>query len=336
MANHTVKVMFTDMYRSFDLREAEQIFEWRMISKHWQPMLSDDPDFLFYSCFGQEHLKYNCIRIFYTPENIRPRFDRCDYAFSYDLPITQRNYRLPIYRRWPEYKNLLRPRDPDKIAAQKRQFCAFMVSNPHAIERIDFFNRLSKYKKVDSGGGYLNNIGYRIERGSQNKLDWMRNYKFSITFENSCYPGYTTEKLMHALLADTIPIYWGNPLASLDFNPKAFINCHDYSSFDDVVELVREIDQNEALYKGYLSQPYLTNNVETDFCKEENIVARYDEILSSRKYYISPGIKRLQKPLYGWYKLDTAVGKLFRKVKAYGEQAFSIIKARLFHKQSEN
>ena len=336
MANHTVKVMFTDMYRSFDLREAEQIFEWRMISKHWQPMLSDDPDFLFYSCFGQEHLKYNCIRIFYTPENIRPRFDRCDYAFSYDLPITQRNYRLPIYRRWPEYKNLLRPRDPDKIAAQKRQFCAFMVSNPHAIERIDFFNRLSKYKKVDSGGGYLNNIGYRVERGSQNKLDWMRNYKFSITFENSCYPGYTTEKLMHALLADTIPIYWGNPLASLDFNPKAFINCHDYSSFDDVVELVREIDQNEALYKGYLSQPYLTNNVETDFCKEENIVARYDEILSSRKYYISPGIKRLQKPLYGWYKLDTAVGKLFRKVKAYGEQAFSIIKARLFHKQSEN
>jgi hypothetical protein len=336
MANHTVKVMFTDMYRSFDLREAEQIFEWRMISKHWQPMLSDDPDFLFYSCFGQEHLKYNCIRIFYTPENIRPRFDRCDYAFSYDLPITQRNYRLPIYRRWPEYKNLLRPRDPDKIAAQKRQFCAFMVSNPHAIERIDLFNRLSKYKKVDSGGGYLNNIGYRIERGSQNKLDWMRNYKFSITFENSCYPGYTTEKLMHALLADTIPIYWGNPLASLDFNPKAFINCHDYSSFDDVVELVREIDQNEALYKGYLSQPYLTNNVETDFCKEENIVARYDEILSSRKYYISPGIKRLQKPLYGWYKLDTAVGKLFRKVKAYGGQAFSIIKARLFHKQSEN
>ena len=336
MANHTVKVMFTDKYRSFDLREAEQIFEWRMISKHWQPMLSDDPDFLFYSCFGQEHLKYNCIRIFYTPENIRPRFDRCDYAFSYDLPITQRNYRLPIYRRWPEYKNLLRPRDPDKIAAQKRQFCAFMVSNPHAIERIDFFNRLSKYKKVDSGGGYLNNIGYRIERGSQNKLDWMRNYKFSITFENSCYPGYTTEKLMHALLADTIPIYWGNPLASLDFNPKAFINCHDYSSLDDVVELVREIDQNEALYKGYLSQPYLTNNVETDFCKEENIVARYDEILSSRKYYISPGIKRLQKPLYGWYKLDTAVGKLFRKVKAYGGQAFSIIKARLFHKQSEN
>ncbi len=336
MANKTIKIMFTDMYRSFDLREADQIFEWRMISKHWQPVLSDEPDFLFYSCFGLDHLKYDCIRIFYTPENVRPRFYRCDYAFSFDFPINERNYRLPIYRRWPEYQELFRPRDPDKIAAQKRQFCGFMVSNPNAVERIDFFNHLSKYKKVDSGGGYLNNIGYHVERGSQNKLDWMRNYKFSITFENSCYPGYTTEKLMHALISDTIPIYWGNPLASLDFNPKAFINCHDHASFDDVVELVREIDQNEALYKEYLSQPYLTNNAETEFCKEENITARYDEILSSKKYYISPGIKRLQKPLYAWYKLETAGRKLFRKVKAYRGHAFSIFKARLFRSRNEN
>jgi hypothetical protein len=334
MNNNEIKVMFTDMYRSFDIHQAEQSFEWRMISKHWHPVLSDDPDFLFYSCFGKEHLKYDCIRIFYTPENIRPRFDRCDFAFSYDLPITERNYRLPIYRRWPEYKDLFRPRDPEKIVAQKRQFCGFMVSNPHAVERIDFFNRLSKYKKVDSGGGYLNNIGYRVERGSQNKLDWMRNYKFSITFENSSYPGYTTEKLMHALITDTIPIYWGNPLASLDFNPKAFINCHDYPSFDDVVELVREIDQNDSLYMEYLSQPYLTDNMETEFCKEENIVARYDEILSSRKFYISPGIKRLQKPLYSWYRLETTARKLFRKVRAYSKQAVAMIKTKTFRKRN--
>jgi hypothetical protein len=52
---------------------------------------------------------------------------------------------------------------------------------------------------------------------------------------------------MHALITDTIPIYWGNPLASLDFNPKAFINCHDYKSFDEVIELVKEIDSNETL-----------------------------------------------------------------------------------------
>lgn len=334
MDNKLIKVAFSDMQRPFNKGHIELSFEWRMISKHWNPVISTDPDFLFYSCNGNDYLKFNCIRTFYTPENIRPRFDRCDYAFSYDLPITQRNYRLPIYRRWPEYKNLLRPRDPDKIAAQKRQFCAFMVSNPHAIERIDFFNRLSKYKKVDSGGGYLNNIGYRIERGSQNKLDWMRNYKFSITFENSSYPGYTTEKLMHALLADTIPIYWGNPLASLDFNPKAFINCHDYSSFDDVVELVREIDQNDSLYMEYLSQPYLTDNMETEFCKEENIVARYDEILSSRKFYISPGIKRLQKPLYSWYRLETTARKLFRKVRAYSKQAVAMIKTKTFRKRN--
>ena len=45
MNNNEIKVMFTDMYRSFDIHQAEQSFEWRMISKHWHPVLSDDPDF---------------------------------------------------------------------------------------------------------------------------------------------------------------------------------------------------------------------------------------------------------------------------------------------------
>ena len=159
---------------------------------------------------------------------MRPNFDRCDYAFSFDYPVNERNYRLPLYRRWPEYSQLFNSRNPDKVFSQNRKFCSFMVSNPNASTRIEFFKKLSSYKSVDSGGRFLNNIGDPIQTGVENKLNWMRNYKFSITFENSSYPGYTTEKLMHALITDTIPIYWGNPLAGLDFNPKAFINCHDF------------------------------------------------------------------------------------------------------------
>lgn len=313
--------MFADMFRSFDLKRVEYFFEWRMLSKHWIPILSDNPDILFYSCFGDEHLKYDCTRIFYTPENARPNFNRCDYAFSYDYPITERNYRLPLYRRWHGYNQLLDLRDPDKVILQNRKFCSFMVSNPRAIERIDFFNKLSLYRHVDSGGRHLNNIGSPIEPGAENKMDWMRNYKFSITFENSSYPGYTTEKLMHALITDTIPIYWGNPIAFLDFNPKAFINCHDFNSFDEVIELVKEIDQNESLYKEYLSQPYLKDNRETEFCKEENILARYDEILSTKRIFVSPGRKKIQKFLYYPKKTRKFAAKVFRKARVYSKHS---------------
>ena len=196
-----------------------------------------------------------------------------------------------------------------------------MVSNPKANTRIEFFKKLSSYKPVDSGGRFLNNIGSPIQTGVESKLNWMRNYKFSITFENSNYPGYTTEKLMHALITDTIPIYWGNPLAGLDFNPKAFINCHDFNSFDEVIELVKEIDQNDSLYREYLSQPYLKDNVETEFCKEENILARYDEIISSRKVFVSPARKKLQRGEYQLLKMRKVVSKAKRKVSVYSKHA---------------
>lgn len=329
MDKKPIKVIFTDMQRPFDRGGVEQSFEWRMISKHWHPILSDDPDFLFYSCNGPTYLKYHCIRIFYTPENIRPNFKRCDYAFSYDYPVNARNYRLPIYRRWPEYNQLFRPRDPERISAEPRKFCSFMVSNASATERIEFYNKLSTYKKVDSGGRLLNNIGYNIERGSESKLKWMRNYKFSITFENASYPGYTTEKLMHALISDTIPIYWGDPLVANDFNPKAFVNCLDFHSYSEVVELIREIDHNDNLYREYLSQPYLKDNKETDFCREENIVGRYDEILSSKRYFVSPIRKKIQRPLYELSVLNKLAAKAFRTIKGYGNQAILVLRQKI-------
>ncbi len=323
MLKKEIRVLFADMFRSFDLKRVEYFFEWRMLSKHWTPILSNNPDILFYSCFGDEHLKYDCTRIFYTPENVRPNFNRCDYAFSYDYPLTERNYRLPLYRRWHGYNQLFDLRDPDKVILQNRKFCSFMISNPRAIERIDFFNKMSLYRHVDSGGKHLNNIGSPIEPGAENKMAWMRNYKFSITFENSSYPGYTTEKLMHALITDTIPIYWGNPLAHLDFNPKAFINCHDFNSFDEVIELVKEIDQNENLYKEYLSQPYLKDNRETEFCKEENILTRYDEIISTKRIFVSPGRKKIQKFLYYPIKFRKVAAKIVRKGRVYSKHALN-------------
>ena len=50
------------------------------------------------------------------------------------------------------------------------------------------------------------------------KLDYLRAFKFSIAFENSRRIGYVTEKLYDAFLADTIPVYWGDP------NLEAIVN----------------------------------------------------------------------------------------------------------------
>ena len=65
---------------------------------------------------------------------------------------------------------------------------------------------------------------------------------------------------MHAFITNTIPIYWGDPHAIKDFNPDAFINCHNFNNFSEVVEFVKQVDQDEKLYLEILNAPAFPNN----------------------------------------------------------------------------
>ena len=291
--------MFTDFWFELTLENIKSAFLYQLIEQAFEIEITDSqPDAVIYSCFGFEHLKYNCPRIYFTGENKRPNFNRCDYAFSFDYPVNERNFRLPLYRVYPHYSQLLNPREPEKIIAENRKFCSFVNSNAKAKERIRLFDQLSEYKQVDSGGKVRNNVGGRVP----DKVKFISNYKFNIAFENASYPGYATEKLMEALITNTLPIYWGDPKIANDFNTKAFINCHDFESMDAVIEHIIKVDNNEKLYHQYLSEPFLTANKETEFCKEDNIIKRIEEILNSKKSFISMKRKKLQRIIY-YFKL---------------------------------
>lgn len=277
MSKPTVRLAFCDFWHpntAAAVREKNPIYH--LLRRHFDIELVDDPDFLIYSCFGHRHLKYGCTRIFYTGENLRPDFEACDYAFSFDYPVTERNYRLPLYRLWNDYAECAaRERRLPDPAAQK--FCNFLYSNRKASERIRFYRLLEQYRRIDSGGKVLNNMGGRID----DKKAFLSRYKFTIAFENSSHPGYTTEKIFEALVADTVPIYWGNPLVGRDFNPRCFVNCHDFDSFEAVVQRVREIDQDDDLYLAHLSAPIYPGGEENEYVREANIMDRFATIFAA-------------------------------------------------------
>lgn len=227
-----------------------------LLEKHFGGIIeSDNPDFVICSSYGYTHLKYDCVKIFITQENVQPDFNLVDYgiAFSY-MKFEDRYLRYPLYYAYVEdYQKALHKHEITNFDMEKKKkFCNWVCSNSCADPRRDeYFNRLCSYKKVDSGGRYLNNIGTPVA----NKVDFQSDYKFSLAFENSSNSGYTTEKIIQAFAAKTIPIYWGNPNIAREFNTKAFINCHDYESFDDVIAKVKEIDENEELFLQYLKEP---------------------------------------------------------------------------------
>ena len=141
--------------------------------------------------------------------------------------------------------------------AEKNRFCCFIYSSSRPLSRVreDFCQLLAQYKRVDCPAERLNNMPRIGRTDTQEKLDFMASCKFSICFESHSSPWYLSEKLIHGFCAATVPIYWGCPEASQYFNPAAFVNCHAYSSFEEVVEKVAEIDSSPSLYEEYLNAP---------------------------------------------------------------------------------
>ena len=266
--NKRIKLNYLDFFSNFYQQNnfLQNIIE----STGYEFELSEEPDYLICSVFGHEALskKYdNCVKILFTGENICPDFNLYDYAIGFEyLDFGDRYFRWPLYyaygqKLWNAFMS--KHLNPQEKLAKKSDFCSFVYSNGMGNPiRQQFFQELLQYKKVDSGGRYMNNIG--LPEGVPDKIEFESKHKFSIAFENSSHPGYTTEKLIQAFAAGTVPIYWGDPKVQEIFNPESFIFVNDYESLDRVVDKIKEIDQNDELYLKYLGTPALLDPEEFD------------------------------------------------------------------------
>lgn len=315
----TVRINFCDFWDDFDINN--NIFV-EILKKYYFVELAENPDFLFYSCFGQSHRCYpdnKCIKIFYTEEIVHPDFNVCDYAIGHDYIIFEDRY----FRTDHSVRKNVNISNRDLL---NRKFCNFIYFNDSsgegAIIRQDFCRQLMKYKHVDCPGRVMNNMWNAIEPRSGNwetgKLEFIKNYKFTIAFENVSSPGYITEKLRHPFIANSIPIYWGDPYVTREFNQNAFINCHSFSSFDEVIEYIKYLDANDAAYLEMLHQPAM---LET-YNPEEHSLEEF--ILN----IIGKGLQFQSKDERHLWSLSSRVNTYFDKME---KQVFS----RLIRRDSE-
>ena len=152
----------------------------------------------------------------------------------------------------------------EEIISEKKYFCNFMYSNPKAhMMRDRLFHEISKYKKVDSLGRHLKNVDIEDTRDivgwEKKSIELKRKYKFTIAAENACFPGYTSEKIMTSMMANSIPIYWGDPRVGEEFNEESFINVNKFHSIEDLITKIRELDEDVDAYKEMLAKPWRTS-----------------------------------------------------------------------------
>ena len=192
-----------------------------------------------------------------------------DAVFSFALTVGkncrhERHWRSPhLARHLAERRRLL----PNGLWARpKTRFCNFIYSNSTVGEppvREAFARALMGHNRVDCPGRCLTNT-FRLppntpgsDAGALAKLAYMSSYRFTVAFENTSADHYLTEKILHALLAGSIPIYWGCPQVAEYYNPDSFVNCHAYGTFDEAIERVLAIEADPALAERMRRAPML-------------------------------------------------------------------------------
>jgi GR25 family glycosyltransferase involved in LPS biosynthesis len=275
----TYNMLFTDMWDQFNPAYNMFILAFRNcmqgveVCGYSMETLSPEIkcDIHIFGPFGQDWRKIVGPKIHYTGENTEPILEK-----SVKLNMGFKRIDSPSYFRLPLWMleidwfqaNKEEIRNPIPIPlesciktdiTERKEFCAFIVSNPKNEIRNSAFHELSKYKGVSSAGRLFNNMGNKIFAGLGGgggeliKHEFLKDYKFCLCYENESSEGYITEKLLHAKAAGCIPIYWGAPDVSKDFDERGFINITGCP--ETLVERVKEIDESKELYKNMASIP---------------------------------------------------------------------------------
>ena len=278
-----IRIDFCDFWPGF--RKTDNFF-YNTLKMRFDVEVTDQPDFLIYADPEKHiHRLYNCVRIYFGIESFLPDWTECDYALTCHYLDDPRHLRLPYYVFCGE-PDLIDKRhdDLESVFSAKTRFCGFVVSNfgkRKTQKRIDFFRKLSRRKRVDSGGRALNNIGGALPDW-RSKMDFLRACKFNIAFENASLPGYTTEKIFDSMWARCLPIYWGSPRIHEEFNPKSFLNYFDFPSEEALIDRIIELDQDDAKYMEILRQPYLHDNQPNEFFSKDRFLDFFEKITTTQ------------------------------------------------------
>ena len=288
----TIKIYFSDMKEEKGYYYLNYIKD--MLNKNYEFIYEkQNPDYLIFSFYGCSHNdpKYkDAIKIAIYEEGFSPSFLEEDYVFGlahiFYLDRYFRRSTLIEFLQSMKLKNIdFREARQKALKGQKRKkFCGTIINYEinRNLFREKFMMELSKYKPIDNGGNILNNIGYNVT----DKIQFLNSYKFSMAFEKNSADGFSTEHILYALLAGTVPIYYGDYLIDeydkswiyftylfilpknskyIYINPNTYILVKNDEDLNEKIEYIKKVDQDEELYKNFLLEDVLI---------DENIVRK--------------------------------------------------------------
>lgn len=272
----TIRIKFVGF--GFEVKKENSIII-ELLSKHFNVVLSDTPDYVFCSLFSNNqafskgllhgYCRYPQVRIMIEGENYVPDFNLADYAISsYPINFLDRHFSIPFgveafyygsYKHFLELESGKRKFSKEDLK-QKVYFANFLANHDSENNiRGDFFKKLSQYKRVESPGKLYHNNDMVVSWRDDSKVDFQAKSKFTLCFESTKNEGFTTEKIIDAFYAGTIPVYYGSSTVKDIINPKAYIDVSDYKTMDEAIERIKQLDNDDELYMEMMREPIFIN-----------------------------------------------------------------------------
>ena len=118
---------------------------------------------------------------------------------------------------------------------------------------------LNEIDHVEAAGAWRNNTNALKEEFGDDLTLYLKDCRYNICLENTNSDGYVTEKVFHALLGGSIPIYWGG---GVYMEPEVLtgngIVLLGNSGAHGVAEQVNRLEVDPAYREDWLAQPILT------------------------------------------------------------------------------
>lgn len=198
----------------------------------------------------------------YAPMNyswISKNYNKYDYFLTHDremLKTIPNSLWLPSSGCWIFEKDW-------SLNYEKNKLVSMMIS-----EKKQLTGHALRHRVKNEIGGI--DIFGRGHKQINNKIEALKEYKFSLVIENSMIPGYFTEKIIDAFVTGTIPIYWGDPKINEVFDVNGMIIVKSFDEIKKVLETLESVDTikfEEGLKNNFeeakkytLPENYLYNN----------------------------------------------------------------------------
>lgn len=259
------------------------------------------PDIEIFSVFGEpEDIKKSNakIKLFYTGEAVHTRatnysnncLDIIDLSIGFDY-IQKDNYiRIPYWLLRHFHNEVLNANKENIINAvtninnarfNKTKFCSLMARYDLNGMKSIMYKKLSKIDNINCPSQLFHNDDDLKNVFNDNKIEYLKQFKFNICPENSLEDGYVTEKLFDAFYSGCIPIWWGDENIEPEvINKKAVLYWKKDEDNKALIKEIEKLNKDDKLYESFTSRQklsdgasdYIYNSITNLHKKIENII----------------------------------------------------------------